>query len=258
MLIATAIVLHVLYQTAHEIVVLKPAGLACELPRDARADSLVRRLTDAGLGDVRLVHRLDAPACGVVVVARTAAAAAHYSREIAARQWHKWYVARVAAAPDSARALVGAQKAYLKTVGQRALVVRSGGKPSFLDVIAAAPGEPDASAANSPLPPGARTLTARLGTDLLIRLHTGRFHQIRAMLAHLGAPLVGDTRYGGPPGAGFYLEHLMLAARPFESAAWLLWIAPQHVDRPAWGTPLHDIVLAQAAVLARELQIEKH
>jgi 23S rRNA-/tRNA-specific pseudouridylate synthase len=66
--------------TSHEIVVLKPAGLASELPHDPAADSLVRRLAAQGFTDLRLVHRLDAPACGLMLVARSAEAAAHYAR----------------------------------------------------------------------------------------------------------------------------------------------------------------------------------
>ena len=169
--------------TSHEIVVLKPAGLASELPHDPAADSLVRRLAAQGFTDLRLVHRLDAPACGLMLVARSAEAAAHYAREIAARRWHKWYVARVAVSPQKAEQLVGAHKSYLKVEGRSARVVRAGGKPSFLDVVLAAP-VPDSPNES----------------HLLVQLHTGRLHQIRVMLAHLGAPLSGDVRYGSPSG----------------------------------------------------------
>src|SRR5262245_39644428 len=85
-----------LFVTPHEIVVSKPPGLASELPRNPIADSLVARLNAEGFSDLRLVHRLDSPACGLMVVARTEQAAAHYSTEIAERRWHKFYVAEVA------------------------------------------------------------------------------------------------------------------------------------------------------------------
>lgn len=216
----------------HEVVALKPAGLPCEVPRDALADSLVERIAADGFGNLRLVHRLDAAACGLVLVARTREAAAYYSAEIEARRWHKWYVARVAASPAEAVQLIGPRKAFLKTDGRRARVVRAGGKPSFLDVVAAA------------TVPGASE-----EADVLVRLHTGRFHQIRAMLAHAGAPLVGDTLYGGPEG-DVYLEHVVLGVVPAGDRPWTVWQAPEHPDRPRWAAAMHDAV-GDAAATAR-------
>lgn len=220
--------------TPHELVVCKPPGLAAELPRDPRADTLVTRLSAGGFDGLRLVHRLDAPACGVMVIARTAEAAAHYGREIAARRWQKIYVAEVAAAIDHATAIVGRHKAYLATAGRRARLVRSGGKPSFLSVLGA-----------WPVPDG------RGSTHVLVHLHTGRFHQVRVMLAGLGAPLVGDTTYGGPEGP-FYLEHVLLAARPYGSASPRVWTAPAHDARPTWSRPLAAAVAAHATTFLNE------
>ena len=219
----------IVHRSPDEVVVVKPAGLAVETPRDPEADSLLRRVRDGGLAEPRLVHRLDAVACGLVLLAATRQAAAYYAGEIAARRWMKGYVARVAATPAVAARLVGSHKAYLKTVGRDARVVRAGGKPSFLDVIAAAP---------APEPGG--------GSDVLIRLHTGRHHQIRAMLADAGAPLAGDTRYGGPPGP-FYLEHAVLGAWPFGDREWMVWTAPPHADRPTWDPALAAAVAALVA-----------
>jgi 23S rRNA-/tRNA-specific pseudouridylate synthase len=220
--------------TAHEVVVWKPPGVPAELPRDPGADSLVNRLRAEGVDGLRLVHRLDAPACGVMVVARTPAAAAHYGDEISARRWQKIYVAAVAAGADHAAAIVGKHKAYLTTAGRRARLVRSGGKPSFLTILHASP-----------------VTGASDRAHLLVRLHTGRFHQIRVMLAGLGAPLAGDTLYGGPEGA-FYLEHVLLAARPFGSTQPRVWRAPAHEWRPSWSPGLAQAVEEQARTLLSE------
>lgn len=216
----------IVHESDHELVVVKPAGLASEHTRDPQADSLVFRLGQQGFPGLRCVHRLDGPACGLMLVARTVDAARHYSAEIEKRRWHKWYVARLAAPVEKAARLVGPHKAYLATEGKSAVVVRSGGKPSFLDVAAAAP---------APGLPGQ--------SDVLIELHTGRFHQIRVMMANLGAPLVGDERYGGPATPAMYLEHVMLGARPFGGEGWTVWNAPPHPDRPQWADGLeHDVV----------------
>jgi 23S rRNA-/tRNA-specific pseudouridylate synthase len=227
------VTLSLLQVTPHEIVVCKPAGLPSEMPRDPKADSLVTRLRAEGFSDLRLVHRLDAPACGVMIVARSSDAAAHYSAEIAARRWHKVYVAQVAGSIDKVQRLVGDHKAYLATEGRRATIVRSGGKPSFLTIAHAAP----ATAGHS---------------HVLIRLHTGRFHQIRVMLASLGAPLTGDPLYGGPADASFYLEHVLLGATPFASATRHAWMAPAHRDRPRWSPSLQEAVDAERASLITE------
>ena len=91
-----------------------------------------------------------------------------------------------------AAALVGPHRAYLRREGKVARIVRSGGDPSSLSVDAVAPA------------PG------RQGEwHALVTLGTGRYHQIRAMLANLGFPLVGDRDYGVAPGT-MYLEHASL------------------------------------------------
>ena len=233
-------IIHLLNVTPHEIIALKPAGLASELPRDPGADSLVRRLGAQGFSGLRLVHRLDAPSCGLMLVARTAEAAAHYAREIAARRWHKWYVAQVALPSSKAGQLVGAHKSYLKVDGSSAQVVRAGGKPSFLDVmlVTPVPDVPDES-------------------HVLVQLHTGRFHQIRVMLAHRGAPLSGDIRYGGPSGRTIYLEHAILAARMFASLEWRVWLTPDHPDRVQWAPALSDAVGARVRALSTSLAQER-
>lgn len=219
--------------TPHEIVISKPAGLASELPRDPGADSLVARLRGEGFDELRLVHRLDAPACGVMVVARTEEAAAHYSAEIAARRWKKFYVAQVALDAERARRLIGEHKAYLATEGRKAIVVRSGGKPSFLSIVHASPA------------PGKPALS-----QVLVQLQTGRFHQIRVMLSALGAPLTGDALYGGPPGGPLYLEHALLGARPFGETRMQVWQSPAHEARPQWSSHLERAIQTEALTLA--------
>lgn len=168
-----------------EAVLFKPAGLSSERSGGRELDSLLSRATaQLGWPEARLPHRLDRPTRGIVVIARDAPAAARHGAEIKADKWTKWYFARIPAVGAGAIAraseLVGPHRAYLRRDGERARVVRSGGDPSRLTVLAIAPATDDARDCHA-----------------LVRLDTGRFHQIRVMLADLGFPLVGDQLYGG-------------------------------------------------------------
>jgi 23S rRNA-/tRNA-specific pseudouridylate synthase len=124
------------------------------------------------------------------------------SEQIRLGLWTKWYIARIAA--GSPETLVGPHKAYLRREGRLARCVRSGGDPSRLEILAVA-----------------RALDNPQHSHALIRLDTGRYHQIRAMLANLSAPLVGDTDYGGEAvanQAGFARIDLEAIALQFRAA----------------------------------------
>ncbi|HBS29165.1 MAG TPA: hypothetical protein DEB06_06865 [Phycisphaerales bacterium] len=174
--------------------------MATELTSDPKWSSLISKVRQACPDGVkpRLVHRLDRVTRGIVVVALTGAGASYYGEQIREGMWDKVYLARIPR-PDPRRnplheGLVGKHKAFIKEVDKRAVIVRAGGAPSFLEVLAVEPAPGFAGEAHA-----------------LIRLLTGRLHQIRVMLAALGLPLTGDDFYGGAPrGGGFYLEHAVL------------------------------------------------
>lgn len=189
--------LPVLALDRHTVVVVKPAGMATELTSDPKGVSLVSRLRRAAAPGVRvrLVHRLDRATRGVMIATLSQEAAAFYGAQIREGLWEKYYVARIPMPPDrEARLrLLGPQKGYIREEdGPRARLVRAGGKPSLQEVLAveAAPGRAGQAHA-------------------LIKLVTGRLHQIRVMMAGAGYPLIGDPFYGGAPGE-MYLEHIAL------------------------------------------------
>ncbi|MDX2114892.1 MAG: RNA pseudouridine synthase [Planctomycetota bacterium] len=196
----TRLNLRVLSQSPSDLVVVKPAGMATELTRDPKRSALISHIRAAAAEGVqpRLVHRLDRITRGVVVVALTREAAAFYGEQIREGVWEKYYLARIPT-PDPRtnplhQGLIGRHKAYIKEHEKHASLVRSGGKTSFLEILAIEPA------------PG------RQGqSHALIRLLTGRLHQIRVMFAGLGLPLVGDDVYGGSLDEGpVFLEHTAL------------------------------------------------
>ena len=227
--------LRVLLESPYDVVVVKPAGMPSELTSDPRGVSLLSRLRHAYPAPLepKLPHRLDRVTRGVMLVALTPEAIAFHNQEIRAGRWEKFYVARVFQPQNmDVKTLLGRHKAYLKTVRHRARVVRSGGKPSFLEILAVHP---------APGRPGQ--------LHVLLRLLTGRFHQVRVMLASLGIPLVGDRFYATEDIGGqeqtswsdFYLEHILLRYTDFE----LRVPRTAHLDDDPDREPLAQAMMAE-------------
>jgi 23S rRNA pseudouridine1911/1915/1917 synthase len=138
-----------------------------------------------------VAHRLDVDTSGVVLAARTREAWLALRRAFASGQVEKEYWALVTGAPPDAgeidAPLVHAGAKKVRAVDEERLEARPA-RTSF-QVIAR----------------GEQAALVRA------RTRTGRMHQVRAHLAHLGHPLVGDVLYGGPPLEGE--GHLLHAAR---------------------------------------------
>jgi len=195
--------LPILFETKHELVVVKPSGMATELTTDPRGVSLLSRARSALPSGTtpRLPHRLDRVTRGLVVVALTSEAIRFHNEQVRQGSWAKLYLARIRHPRERIlNDLLGSHRLHLRQRGGRAEVVRSGGKRAITEVLALAevPDRDDEAHA-------------------LLRLHTGRYHQIRATMAALGAPLVDDWRYdpeGVRQGGRFYLEHVALRFTP--------------------------------------------
>jgi 23S rRNA pseudouridine1911/1915/1917 synthase len=175
--------LRVLHEDNHVLVVYKPAGLATQAGRPGEpcllelAREWVReRYQKPGRVYLGLVHRLDRPVAGVVVLARTSKAASRLSAQLRARTMQKLY-----------RALVSGQPAPAEGTLVHHVELRPDGRAVLHD----APG-PDRKEARL------RYRVLRRGSPSLVEveLGTGRKHQIRMQLARHGHPIVGDARYG--------------------------------------------------------------
>ena len=215
-------VIDVLYEDNHLLAVVKPPNLPVQA--DSSGDDDLLSIMKRYIGNkyqkpgnvyLGLVHRLDRPVGGVMVLARTSKAAARLSAAFAAHAQDKRDLAVLQGTMPREMTL---EDSLLKD-----------GRTGTVRVVA--PGTPGSKAARL----RTRPLAVREGMTLAeVTLYTGRAHQIRVQHAHAGLALWGDARYGGGrPGqqialwaASLALEHptrhepMRFAAPPPPTGAW--------------------------------------
>jgi 23S rRNA pseudouridine1911/1915/1917 synthase len=182
--------LTVIYEDADLIVIDKPAGLvvhpAAGNPDGTLVNALIGHCGPENLaigGEARpgIVHRLDKDTSGLLVAAKTERAMASLAKQFANHTIERAYNAVVWGAPRDGSGLIESQIGRSPFDRKRMTVLRSGGKTArtrykVLEKYGSAE-RPVASL-------------------IECRLETGRTHQIRVHLTHLGHPLVGDPAYG--------------------------------------------------------------
>jgi 23S rRNA pseudouridine1911/1915/1917 synthase len=187
---AAARAVPLLHEDRHLLVVDKPAGWVVHPAGPHRTETLVQRLwpklaagwgADAAQNRPGVVHRLDKGTTGVIVIAKTPAAAENLARQFAERRVEKIYWAVVRGLPTEKEGRI------------RSMVGRSRQEPHRMTT--SVPGRWAETEFRV-----LKTFPKKNQTLLEVRPKTGRTHQIRVQMAALGFPLVGDSLYGGPAG----------------------------------------------------------
>ncbi len=175
----------IIFEDQYILVCVKPAGIPTQSRQISTPDMvsiLKNHLHSSGSKNgepyLSLIHRLDQPVEGLLVFAKTPAAARSLNQQLQSSGFGKLYLALLSAVPEQ-------QEADLEDY-----MVKDG--------------RVNVSRVCTPDTPGARL--ARLhyriidteGSSALaeITLGTGRHHQIRVQMAHIGCPIIGDTKYG--------------------------------------------------------------
>lgn len=208
---------HILYEDKEIIVCQKPHGLAtqsrrpgtpdlehillCHLAEQARSKNKSSSESKASFGNkppyLAVIHRLDQPVAGILVFARTPAAARSLNHQLQQEGFGKHYLALVHGKPAAPE---GTLEDYMVKDG-RTNTSRICSKDT-----------PGAKSARLHYRPASAELQNHMnsihactvhdtngatnaGTWLEVILDTGRHHQIRVQLANMGCPIVGDTKY---------------------------------------------------------------
>jgi len=221
-----SLVLDVVYEDADILVVHKPIGVVVHPAAGNPDTTLVNALlyhepTLSKLPRAGLVHRLDKDTSGLLVVAKTLAAHTDLIKQLQARTIEREYAAivkGVLVAGGTVDAPMGRHPVQRK---QMAVVAAGKNAVTHYRVVE----------------------RFRAHTWLRVNLETGRTHQIRVHMAHIGHAIVGDATYGGrvqvPKGAS---EELLTVLRGFQHQALhaqrLALIHPTSHQKLEWTIPL--------------------
>ena len=177
--------LDILHEDSYLIVLNKPAGMLVHPASGVNSGTLVNALlshcTDlSGIGGVErpgIVHRLDKDTSGVLVVAKTDVVHRGLSAQFEAHSITRQYIAVVCGVPSEATGTIDTRIARSRRDRRRMTTAKTGGRHAVThyEVLERYP----------------------QFAHVRLTLETGRLHQIRVHLQHIGHPVVGDAVYGG-------------------------------------------------------------
>ncbi|MFB0516702.1 MAG: RluA family pseudouridine synthase [Candidatus Neomarinimicrobiota bacterium] len=239
--------LDILYEDNQIIVLNKPAGLVTHPGSGVYHGTLVNGLVARferlsgrnGWFKPGIVHRLDKGTSGVMVVARNDTAHLHLARQFERREVQKTYLALVWGTPPE----TGKVEANLTRNPRNRLVFRASrmrGRPAVTTF---------------------KALELFHGFTLLeVRPYTGRTHQIRVHLTHLGYPIFGDRSYGGMRAPASIAPELRSVASRLQGvlhrqalhAFKLTFVHPTTKETVSFEAPLADDFKAALMILQQE------
>lgn len=188
----------ILYRDDHVIVLDKPAGLPVQGGSKVlrSLDSMLDALADPRHGKPRLVHRLDRDTSGVLVLGRTANAAAALAAGFKGRGAKKLYWAVTVGAPSPRRGVIDV--ALVKRAGRAGeKMAAAGNEPTIEEGGEARAARTKYAVVNHANLDDAAEEAGRGLAWVAFLPVTGRTHQIRVHAATLGTPVLGDGKYGG-------------------------------------------------------------
>lgn len=217
--------LHILYEDDDLLIVDKPAGVTVNSKGQVSlANGVAHYFKEHGIKrKVRFLNRLDRDTTGCIVIAKSGLAQSLYQQQMDDNIFEKWYMATVEGIVDAdADSLVLPMERSADGIHYE---VNPKGKETRTDysVLCRHQSQPVDNSVNKPqnsVDMASKNVDIELQnvdkhgtnvdksvhnsqecgyTEVLVRLYTGKTHQIRVAFSHIGHPLVGDTLYGAQP-----------------------------------------------------------
>jgi 23S rRNA pseudouridine1911/1915/1917 synthase len=199
----------IIYEDKDLAVCLKPKGVLSQVGKEGQKNMIDMLSAECGC-EIYPVHRLDKEVGGIMVYAKTKAAAANLSTQVSSREMEKHYIATTEKSSLTPEGVME-DLLYFDKAKNKSFVVkkeRKGVKKAVLEYKEISSGE------NT--------------TSFRVRLLTGRTHQIRVQFASRKHPLIGDRKYGSKLNCDIELVSCYIAFTHPDTKEWMEFTHPEY------------------------------